>query len=101
MKFVILFLLIIVIFAISITVGASNDQLVTFNYLIAQTEIRLSTLLAVLFGSGFLVGWVLTGIFFLRVELRLTATKRKLAKLQKKYDDEIANKQKDQLTTTN
>jgi len=100
MKFVILFLVLIVIFAISITLGANNNQSVVFNYLFAQTEFKLSTLLAVLFGSGFVLGWLLTGFFFLRVKLKLSATQRKLKKVQKMYDDEFANRQKNELTTS-
>lgn len=100
MKYILLILLIIVIFALSITVGAANDQIVTFNYLLAQSDVRLSTLLAILFGSGFIVGWLLTGIFFLKLKLKLTATNRKLKKVQKQYDDKLANHQKTQLTTT-
>jgi len=98
MKFVILFLLLIVIFIISIALGANNDQLVVFNYLFAQTEFRLSTLFAILFGSGFFFGWLLTGFFFLRVKLRHTSAQRKLKKVQKMYDEEMANRQKTELT---
>ncbi|WP_392553452.1 lipopolysaccharide assembly protein LapA domain-containing protein [Orbus wheelerorum] len=98
MKFVIIFLLLIVIFAISITLGANNNQTVVFNYLLAQTECRLSTLFAILFGSGFILGWFVTGFFFVRVKLRHSSTQRKLKKVQKMYDDEIANRQKTELT---
>ncbi len=100
MKFVILCLFIIVILAVSMAIGASNNQIVSFNYLIAQTELRLSTLLAILFGSGFIVAWLLTSILFLKVKMNLASSKRKLTKLQKKYDEEVANHQKLQLTKT-
>ncbi|OCG28623.1 hypothetical protein A9G11_10380 [Gilliamella sp. wkB108] len=101
MKFVILVILIIIIFALSIAVGSANDQVVTFNYLIAKTELRLSVLLAILFGSGFIVGWLLTGYFFVKSKLKHAVTKRKLNKLQKKYDEDMASQQKTNLTQTN
>ncbi|WP_294892370.1 LapA family protein [uncultured Gilliamella sp.] len=101
MKLVISILLIILIFAISITIGSANNQIVTFNYLIAKTEVRLSVLLAILFGSGFLVGLILTGIYFLKSKFQHSSTKRKLNKLQKKYDEDISNHQKMNLTNTN
>ncbi|WP_208609955.1 LapA family protein [Gilliamella mensalis] len=101
MKSVISILLIIIIFAISIAIGSANDQIVTFNYLVAKTEIRLSVLLAILFGSGFIVGWILTGIFFLKAKFQHSSTKRKLSKLQKKYDEGMANYQQKNLTKTN
>lgn len=48
MKYLLIFLLVLAIFVISVTLGAQNDQQVTFNYLLAQGEYRISTLLAVL-----------------------------------------------------
>lgn len=101
MKYVILIILLVIIFAISIALGSANDQIVTFNYLIAKSEVRLSVLLAILFGSGFLVGWVLTGIFFIKYKLQHSSTKRKLNKLQKKYDEDIVDHQKINLTQNN
>lgn len=53
MKYLLIFLVVLVIFIISVTLGAHNDQIVTFNYLLAQGEFRISTLLACLFGAGF------------------------------------------------
>ncbi|STM15575.1 inner membrane protein [Escherichia coli] len=52
MKYLLIFLLVLAIFVISVTLGAQNDQQVTFNYLLAQGEYRISTLLAVLFCCG-------------------------------------------------
>ncbi|OCG01219.1 LapA family protein [Gilliamella sp. wkB112] len=101
MKLVISILLIIVIFAISITIGAANDQVVTFNYLFAKAELRLSVLMAILFGSGFIVGWILTGIFFIKSKLQLSSSKRKFNKLQKKYDEEVTSNKKMNLTNPN
>ena len=51
MKYLLIFLLVLAIFVISVTLGAQNDQQVTFNYLLAQGEYRISTLLAVLFAG--------------------------------------------------
>ena len=45
--------------------------MITFNYLIAQGEYRISTLLATLFGVGFVLGWIVSGVFTLRVRLSL------------------------------
>ncbi|HCO5155334.1 TPA: lipopolysaccharide assembly protein LapA, partial [Escherichia coli] len=38
MKYLLIFLLVLAIFVISVTLGAQNDQRVTFNYLLAQGE---------------------------------------------------------------
>lgn len=82
MKYLLIFLLVLVIFIISITLGAHNDQVVSFNYLLAQGEYRVSTLLAVLFAAGFLLGWAICGLFWLRVRVSLGHTQRKLKRLQ-------------------
>ncbi len=78
MKYLLIFLLVLAIFVISVTLGAQNDQLVTFNYLLAQGEFRISTLLAVLFAGGFAIGWLICGLFWLRVRVSLRAPSVKL-----------------------
>ena len=85
MKKVLLFILVILVLAIvviAMTLGTNNDQVVTFNYLIAQGEYRISTLLATLFGVGFVLGWIVSGIFYLRVRLSLGRAKRKIKRLE-------------------
>ncbi len=82
MKYLPIFLLVLVIFIISVTLGAHNDQRVTFNYLLAQGEYHLSTLLATLFATGFLLGWAICGLFWLRVRVALANSQRKLKRLQ-------------------
>jgi putative membrane protein len=81
-KYLLIFLLVLVIFIISITLGAHNDQVVTFNYLLAQGEYRVSTLLAILFAAGFLLGWAICGLFWLRLRVSLAHSQRKLKRLQ-------------------
>ena len=65
MKYLLIFLLVLAIFVISVTLGAQDDQKqVTFNYLLAQGEYRISTSLAVLFAAGFAIGWLICGLFW-------------------------------------
>ncbi|MGN3437284.1 LapA family protein [Proteus penneri] len=85
MKKVLLFILVILVLAIvviAMTLGSNNDQVVTFNYLIAQGEYRISTLLAILFGVGFVLGWIVSSVFYLRVRLSLGRAKRKIKRLE-------------------
>lgn len=65
------------------TLGAQNDQQVTFNYLLAQGY-RISTLLAVLFAVGFAIGWLICGLFWLRVRVSLARAERKIKRLENK-----------------
>ena len=85
MKKVLLFILVVLVLAIvviAMTLGSNNDQVITFNYLIAQGEYRISTLLATLFGVGFVLGWIVSGVFYLRVGLSLVRAKRKIKRLE-------------------
>ncbi|NHB95630.1 lipopolysaccharide assembly protein LapA domain-containing protein [Photorhabdus stackebrandtii] len=82
MKYFLILLLVLVIFVISVTLGSNNDQIVTFNYLIAKGNYSVSTLLAVLFASGFVLGWVICGLFYLRTRLSLGRAERKIKRLE-------------------
>lgn len=82
MKYLLIFLLVLAIFVISVTLGAQNDQQVTFNYLLAQGDYRISSLLAVLFGAGFVIGWLICGLFWLKVRVSLARAERKIKCLE-------------------
>ena len=82
MKYLLIFLLVLAIFVISVTLGAQNDQQVTFNYLLAQGEYRVSSLLAVLFAAGFAIGWLVCGLFWLKVRGSLARAERKIKRLE-------------------
>lgn len=82
MKYLIIGLIAIVILIISVTLGAHNEQVVTFNFLIAKGDYALSTLLAILFGGGFILGWLISGLFYLRLRLRLGRAERQIKRLQ-------------------
>ena len=82
MKYLLIFLLVLVIFVISVTLGAHNDQVVNFNYLVAQGDYRVSTLLATLFGAGFILGWIICGLFYLRTRIALGRAERKIKRLE-------------------
>ncbi|MGK2889194.1 MAG: LapA family protein [Candidatus Malihini olakiniferum] len=82
MKYLLIFLLVLAIFIISITLGAHNEQVVTFNYLLTQGEYRVSTLLSTLFAVGFVLGWVICGLFYLRLHTLLGRAQRKIKRLE-------------------
>lgn len=82
MKYLLIFLLVLAIFVISVTLGAQNDQQVTFNFLLAQDEYRISTLLATLFGVGFIIGWLICGLFWLHGRVQLVRAMRKIKRLE-------------------
>ncbi|MFA9487589.1 MULTISPECIES: LapA family protein [unclassified Mannheimia] len=77
-KYIFGILLVIAVIIVAITIGANNDQLIAFNYIIAQSELRLSTLVAILFGLGLILGWLVTGIFYLKVKVQNIALNRRV-----------------------
>ncbi|PIJ44698.1 lipopolysaccharide assembly protein LapA domain-containing protein [Tatumella sp. OPLPL6] len=81
-KYLLLFIVVLFIFIVSFTLGAKNEQVVTFNFLVAEGTFRLSSLLASLFGIGFLLGWAICGLFWLRARVALAHAKNKVIKLE-------------------
>lgn len=82
MKYLFIFLIVFMVFVLALTLGTHNDQIVSFNYLLARSEFRISTLLAILFAAGFLTGWGVCGLFWLRLRIALANTRRKLNRYQ-------------------
>lgn len=91
MKYLLIFLVVLAIFVISVTLGTHNNQVVTFNYLLAQGEFRISTLLASLFAVGFLLGWAICGLFWLRVRVSLAHAQRKLKRIKQQLGTAESN----------
>lgn len=77
-KYILGILVVIAVIIVAVTIGANNDQLITFNYIFAQSEFRLSTLVAILFGLGLILGWLVTGIFYLKLKLKNIALNRRV-----------------------
>lgn len=77
-KYILAVLVIVTLAIVGITIGANNDQLITFNYVIAQSELRLSSLVAILFGFGLILGWLITGIFYIKLKLQNMTLNRRV-----------------------
>lgn len=101
MKYLLIILLVIVILIISVTLGANNEQVVTFNFLVAKGDYALSRLLAVLFGGGFFLGWLLSGLFYIRLRLRLGRAERQIKRLQQTDSSVSANNSPIQTSPSN
>lgn len=78
MKYIFGIVIILAIILVAVTIGANNDQLITFNYIVAKSELRLSSLVAILFGFGLILGWFITGFFYLKVKLQNIALNRRV-----------------------
>ena len=75
----------VLLFAIAVALGLKNQQLINVNYLIAQNEIRLATLLAIIFMVGFVVATIFAVLFYLKLKMK----NRQLRKLNKKQRKEL------------
>lgn len=71
------------LFLIALALGSQNQSVVTFNYLLAQGDFHLSTLLGVVFVSGFALSWVVFGSMHLKSQLQVVRLKKKLSKQSK------------------
>ena len=69
-KYILGFLILLAIVLLAINVGANNDQIITFNYIVAQSDFRLSTLVDILFGLGLILGWLITCYYYLKLRLK-------------------------------
>lgn len=78
LKYIFGFMIVLAIIIVAITIGANNDQLITFNYVVAKSELRLSSLVAILFGFGLILGWFITGFFYLKLKLQNMALNRRV-----------------------
>ncbi|AMA64647.1 Inner membrane protein YciS [Candidatus Arsenophonus lipoptenae] len=84
MKYFLILLFIIAVFIISMIFGSSNNQIITFNFLIAKGDYPISTLLAILFTIGFILGCLICGIFYIKTLIVLSHAKRKIKRLENK-----------------
>lgn len=87
MKYILGIVITLAILMVAATIGANNDQLITVNYIVAKSELRLSTLVALLFGFGLLLGWLITGIFYLKLKLQNIALNRRLKRQTQQLND--------------
>ena len=69
-KYILGFVIVIAIVLVAITVGANNDQIIIFNYIVAESQLQLSTLVAILFGFGLILGWLISGFFYLKLKFK-------------------------------
>lgn len=78
LKYILGLVVLLAIVIVAVTIGADNDQIITFNYIIAKSEVRLSTLVAILFGLGLLLGWLITGLFYLKLKFKNISLTRQI-----------------------
>jgi putative membrane protein len=76
-----LLLFVLLVLIIAGFVGSQNSHIVSINYIFAETKIRLSILLAVIFSLGIIFSFLLTIGTILRLKWRIGSLERKNKKL--------------------
>ena len=89
-KYIFGLIIVLAIVLVAVTVGANNEQVITFNYIVAQSQFQLSTLVAILFGLGLILGWFITGFFYIKLKLKNIALNRQI-KRQTLQINELTN----------
>ncbi|ELC3157142.1 lipopolysaccharide assembly protein LapA domain-containing protein [Vibrio harveyi] len=79
---------VLALFLIALALGSQNQEIVTFNYLLAKGEFHLSTLLGVVFVVGFALAWIIFASIQFKTQLQVRRLKKKL----KKYEPAEAEK---------
>ncbi|WP_322803885.1 lipopolysaccharide assembly protein LapA domain-containing protein [Vibrio alfacsensis] len=79
---------VLALFLIALALGSQNQEIVTFNYLLAKGEFHLSTLLGVVFVGGFGLAWAIFASIQFKTQLQVRRLKKKL----KKYEPAVAEK---------
>lgn len=77
-KYILGIVIFMAIVLVAITIGANNDQIITFNYIVAESQFQLSSLVAILFGLGLILGWLITAFFYIKLKLKNMALARQV-----------------------
>lgn len=84
MKFVVYLFVLILIALVAIIFGAENEQITEINYLLAKSEIRVSTLLALSMVFGSVIASIFWLVYALNLRVRIVSLRRQLNKSLKK-----------------
>ena len=74
---------VIALFLMALALGSQNQTIVNFNYLLAQGDFHLSSLLGVVFVSGFALASLVFGNMHMRSQLKIHRLKKQLNKQSK------------------
>ncbi|MCW1890100.1 lipopolysaccharide assembly protein LapA domain-containing protein [Vibrio chagasii] len=66
-----------------LALGSQKQTIVNFNYLLAQGDFHLSSLIGIVFISGFALAWLVFGNMHMRSQLKIHRLKKQLNKQSK------------------
>tara|TARA_R110002153_G_scaffold264615_2_gene426645 strand:- start:4809 stop:5081 length:273 start_codon:yes stop_codon:yes gene_type:complete len=80
-KGLLLLLFMLLMLVVAGFIGSQNSHLISINYILAETEMRMSVLLAVTFSLGVVFSVILIIGYILRLKWRISSLERKNKKL--------------------
>ena len=80
-KGLLLLLMVLLVLVVSGFIGSQNSHIVAINYILAETEMRMSVLLAITFVLGILFTTILASGYILRLKWQVKSLERKNKKL--------------------
>lgn len=80
-KGLLLLLFVLLTLVVAGFIGSQNSHLVSVNYILAETDLRMSVLLAVTFSLGIIFAVILILGYILRLKWRINSLERKNKKL--------------------
>ena len=83
MKGLLTFLLLVVVLICAIVIGSRNQDLLTINYLVAQSELRESTLMAITLSLGVVIGMITMSGSWLKLSWQVKSLKNQVKRLSK------------------
>ena len=87
MRTLVTVLVVIMLAAVGLTLGAENGSYVRFNFLLAQGEYRLSSLMVFWFLSGFVLAWLMSAFWIVRLRMTRRSLRKQLVKEQHRRND--------------
>ncbi|OLQ87672.1 hypothetical protein BIY21_16950 [Vibrio ponticus] len=81
--------IVLALFLVALALGSQNQAVVTFNYLLAQGDFHLSTLLGVVFVTGFVIAWIIFGSLHMKSKLQIRKLNKQLKKLTPATSTEV------------
>lgn len=85
LKGILTFLIILVLLSIAFVIGSQNEAQVTVNYLIAQANLRLSTLIAITSSIGVGIGILIMLLSWLKLRVHLMSAQSKIQSLEQEH----------------
>ena len=85
LKGILTILAILILLTFAFVIGTQNEAYITVNYLIAQANMRVSTLIAIALSLGVLVGILIMSASWLRLRVQLLSANSKINSLKKEH----------------